>query len=176
MKKVISILSLTILALLWTGCAGSRQAVQWDDSMQGLFSGNPDNPTSHPRHLWSKADEERLLRQMGYADVAAVGTVRVVTQCDRYGKRQVTLEFQVTEILHGDLDDELEDEQKLSLKMDTDSRHLQSTVKAAREIPGTQFLVFLKRKPQGSKSRLSYDFYRPNTRLLAEVKSIYSRL
>ena len=167
-------LTLILMALFCFGCAGSGQAVAWDDSMKGLFSGTPDNPTSHPRHLWSRQDEDRLLRQMGFADVAVVGTVRVEAQCDRYGKRQVTLELHVKEILHGDQDDELEQGQKLYLSLDSDSH--QSTVKTARDLPGTQFLVFLKRKPQGEQTRLSYDFYRPNPRLLAEVRSMYARL
>lgn len=174
MKTTPWILTLTLMGFLCIGCAGSGQAVAWDDSMQGLFSSDPDNPTSHPRRLWSKKEEERFLKQMGYADAAALGTVKVVSQCDRYGQRQVTLELHVKEVLHGDLGDELEEGQKLSIRIDADSHR--STVQTARSTPGSQFLVFLKRKPQGDQTRLSFDFYRPNPRLMTEVRSMYSRL
>lgn len=170
MKAITAILSLSLLTLLCIGCAGSSQAVAWDDSMKPLFSGSPENPTSHPRHLWSRADEERLLQHMGYADVAVVGAVKVVTQCDRYGKQQVTLELSVKEVLHGDLDDE----QKLRVTTDLDSH--KSTVRTARSDPGARYLVFLKRQPQGDARQVSYEFYRPSPRLMAEVRSMYARL
>ncbi len=166
MNKTTATLSLSLLALLCVGCAGSSQAVAWDDSMKPLFSGSPENSTSHPRHLWSRADEERLLKHMGYADAAVVGTVKVVTQCDRYGKRQVSLELQVKEVLHGNLDD---DEK---LRISTDQQTHESTVRTARSDPGARFLVFLKRKPAGE----TYEFYRPRPRLMAEVRSMYARL
>lgn len=111
---------------------------------------------------------------MGYADAAAVGTVKVVSQCDRYGKRQVTLELVVKEVLHGDLDREMDEGQKLSIRIKEDSH--KTTVETARNAPGSQFLVFLKRKPDGDQTRLSFDFYRPNPRLMAEVRSMYGRL
>ena len=170
-------LTTTVVLGLGAGCGGSGQTVRWQDSMEDLFSGSPGNPTSHPRHLWSAQDEDRLLRQMGYADAAALGTIRVLTQCDRYGKQLVAVEFQVREVLHGTLAGALEQGQKLNLRLDSRSPALRSTVQTARKIPGTQFLVFFKQRPDSNgKLRLFHDFYRPSPRLLAEVKSIYGRL
>ena len=91
------------------GCGEPKpKRVNWQDAMQVWFSNSSVRPTEPPRDLWTRKDEELFLRRIGFADIVAIGTVRVVTLFSSLGAdQQVGLAFRPIEVLHGSLEDQL---------------------------------------------------------------------
>jgi len=134
--------------------------------MGNYFANEALDADDSPRECWTPDDEDRLLRQMGYADTVAIGTLRVVTRytpsVDRAG--QLTMAFRPDEILFGSLSDRLDDEGQLQLHTGPDAPGSQ---------PGARYLLFLK---QAKGKDLRWASYRVSPRLLDEVRRRYAWL
>jgi hypothetical protein len=137
--------------------------------MVKVFSNQSVKPAEPPRDYWTRQDEEMLLRRMGFADIVAVGTLRVVSQCNRSGVPfQLTLAFRPEEQLFGKLE-----EGEVMLKLDATSDDFQRALGVQKDLVGTRYLMFFKRK---SEKELRWAFYRPTARLLDEIRTRYASL
>lgn len=168
---------LVLAVLLGAGCASSstRPAVAWRDGMQSWFDNGSVDPDEPPRSLWDARDEDALMRRLGYADVVAVGTLRLVAQVEDHSRpSQLTLAFGPDELLFGALDERLDERRQLMLRLDPGSPDFEVARKIQRQLPGTRYLVFFKQRPglDGAR-RLLWSFYRPSAQLLAEVRTRY---
>jgi hypothetical protein len=136
------------------------------------------DPDAPPRRLWTGQDDDALQRRMGYADVAAFGSLRVVTQCSQYNSpSQLTLALRPYEVLHGSLEEDLGSSGEITLQIDRSSLGFERALQIQRQLPGTRYLLFLKREPVRDKEqRFHWAFYRPTRRLMAEVRTRYRAL
>ena len=134
--------------------------------MGSWFSSDPLDP-GNVRREWTREDEERLLRQMGYADTVAIGTLRLVAQyTPENAPGQLTLAFQPEEVLFGSLTGRLDGDGTLPLHPAPGQRQ------NLDELSGARFLLFLKQEGE----QLRWASYRPSAKLLAEVRSRYKSL
>lgn len=171
-------LSALLVALVSASCASTPTdpTVGWRDGMQELFDNGSVDPDEPPRHLWEHQDEEALLKRMGYADVVAVGTLRLVGQfTDHSLPSQLSLAFAPDEVLYGSLDDKLDAQRELMLRLDPGSRDFHVALRIQQQLPGTRYLVFLKQQPSRQR-RLVWSFYKPSKRLMAEVRAQFRML
>jgi hypothetical protein len=169
---------LLVFLLGFNACASSqRVAPVWNASMGDWFSNDSVDPYQPPRGYWTDQDEDVLLRRMGYADSVVVGTLRVVSQ---YGRGEVaselTLAFHADELLFGSLERELDEAGELLLQPEPSSPEFRLALRIQRNLPGTRYLLFLKRQPQGKAERLRWALYRPTQQLLQEIRSRYTAL
>lgn len=159
--------------ILLAGCAGSApQGVTWKRSMSEVFDNSSVRPGEPPRRLWTRRDEDRLLRQLGYADAVALGTIRLVNKTSMRGRRQLALAFKPTEVFHGAISRDLDSDGVLRLRLGPSSRDYHRAARVEHQLPGTRYLLFVKRKPgRRGKVRLRWAFYQPRRQLLAEVRA-----
>ena len=172
-------LGLTSLCILSAGCAGSnKQEVRWSGSMASYFENTSVRPGEPPRRLWDTDDEDLLLRRMGYADAAAVGTVRLVSGYEHRGASgQIALAFRPREVLYGSLKPDRDTDGEIPLRLDPSAADYNLAKKIQKQLPGTHYLLFLKRRPKGEGSHdLRWAFYRPRRKLMAEVRIRYRGL
>lgn len=143
--------------------------------MDSYFENTSVKPGEPPRRLWDTEDEELLLRRMGYADTVAVGTIRLVTNYERRGTSgQLALAFRPREVLYGSIDKDKDTDGELHLRLDPSAADYNLAKKIQSQLPGTHYLLFLKRRPQGDdKHDLRWAFYRPRRKLMAEVRARY---
>lgn len=170
--------SCLLLVLLANACASSqRVAPGWTASMGDWFSNDSVDPYQPPRDYWTAQDEDVLLRRMGYADTVVVGTLRVVSQ---YGRGEVpselTLAFHADELLFGSLERQLDEAGEVLLQPEPASPEFKLALRIQRNLPGTRYLLFLKRQPQGKTEQLRWALYRPTHQLLQEIRSRYAAL
>jgi hypothetical protein len=156
--------------LCLTACASHpKHTTAWSSSMGAVFSNQSVKPAEPPRGYWTRQDEEMLLRRMGFADIVAVGTLRVVSQCNRSGVPfQLTLAFRPEEQLFGELEDE-----EVMLRLDASSDDFQRALAVQKDLVGTRYLMFFKRK---GSNELRWAFYRPTRSLLNEIRARYASL
>lgn len=166
------------MALAASGCASSpARTVAWDPSMQPLFSGNPAAPAGQHAQDWTPEAEERLMQQMGYADIVALATVREVRRHDRYGNpRDVSLAFRLRAVIHGNLLQHLGEPDELMLDLGEETEAFSATLRRLRELPDARYLVFIKRSGSEAKATLRWAFYQPSPRLLSRVQAMYRDL
>jgi len=168
---------LLILTMLVTiaGCASrATTARSWSPQMAALFSDSSLKPDEVPREKWSRDEEDQLLRQMGFADTVAVGTLRLVSQyAPRDTPRQLALAFRADEVLHGSLDKELDDARELTLRLDPSSREFRLALHLQQQLPGARFVLFLKHNARGE---LHWACYRPSAQLLVELRTRFAWL
>jgi len=143
--------------------------------MGSYFENTSVKPGEPPRRLWDSVDEELLLRRMGYADTVAVGTIRLVSKYEHRGRSgQLALAFRAREVLYGSLNEDQDTEGELTLRLDPSAADYSLARKVQSQLPGTHYLLFLKRRPRGGdKPDLRWAFYRPRRKLMAEVRSRY---
>ncbi len=171
----LALASLTILA----GCAGSgKQEIKWSGSMESYFENTSVRPGEPPRRLWEHADEELLLRRMGYADAVAVGTIKLVNGVERRGSSgQLALAFRPREVLYGTLSKDRDDDGQLRLRLDPTAADYRLAKKIQAQLPGTHYLLFLKRRHRSDGTHgLRWAFYRPRRKLMSEVRARYLML
>ena len=158
-----------VLIVLTVGCASSQKP-KWNGTT--FFTNQSVRVQDPPRTHWSRQDEELLLRRMGYADMVAVGTLRLVTQCNRSEvARQLTLAFHPQEELFGALEEQLDGAGEVLIQLDPSSEDFNRALNVQQEMVGTRYLVFFKREPRSGK--LHWAFYSPSDRLLTEVRARY---
>lgn len=174
-RNTSAMLAVTGLWILTAGCAGStKPEVNWRGSMGSYFENTSVKPGEPPRRFWDTADEELLLRRMGYADTVAVGTIRLVSGYEHRGTGQLALAFRTREVLYGSIDQDKDTDGELRLRLDPSAADYSLARKIQKQLPGTHYLLFLKRRPRrDGKHDLRWAFYRPRRKLMAEVRARY---
>lgn len=164
-----------VLAALVGACGPSPQAAPgWNTSMSHVFSNDSVEPDRLPRQYWTADDEELLLKRMGFADTVVVGTVRVVSQLAQGGvARRLTLAFQPREVLYGSVEGQVDSDGELTLQPEPGTDEFRRALRAQKSLPGTRYLLFLKRRGAG-ESR--WALYQPSAGLLADVRGRYAAL
>jgi hypothetical protein len=171
-------LLLLVQSILLLSCGSSKPEVRWQDSMQDWFS-NTSVPLEPPRALWTREDEVLFQRRIGYADVASVGTIRVVNLSSVHDSdQQVSLAFRPVEMLYGSLADQLDDDKQIYLTLGPSDEDFQRALSAQRHLPGTRYLILVKWKPAKGDERVQtrWALYRADKQLLAEARAMYSWL
>lgn len=179
--------------LLPAGCSRTPKTA-WHDSMERWFSSSAARPTDPPYARWTRQDHDLFLRRIGHADVAAVGTIRLVTTYSMYGAtKQVGLLFRPQKVLHGSLEDDLDEQEELPLRLSDSAPDFRLALLLRDHLPGKRYLIFLKEKPSDEDSgpqrtgwRASlwrppppppaayrWALYRPEPALLARVREMY---
>jgi hypothetical protein len=146
--------------------------------MQDWFS-NTSVPLEPPRPLWTREDEALFQRRIGYADVASVGTIRVVNLSSVHdADRQVSLAFRPVEMLYGSLADKLDDEKQIHLTLGPSDTDFQRALAAQQHLPGSRYLILLKWKPEkdNEQAQTRWALYRADKQLLAEARAMYNWL
>lgn len=185
--------SLALLgAALLAACGGGR--VPWRAEMTRWFDNASVTPTEPDPRDWSRSEWDRLLRRMGFADIAALGTMEVVTTvAELTSARQVSLVFRPLEVLHGSLAGLADEEGDVVLTLGPGALDFNNALAAAERVAGRRFLLFLKERPrrglrppagwEGSlwqqpvvKKRYAWALYRPETLLLSRVRTMYAWL
>jgi hypothetical protein len=163
------------LGLGW-GCASTQTdtSPRWRQSMTGVFSNDSVTHDETPREYWSAADEELLLRRMGFADTVMVGTLRLLSQVERGEVTgELTLAFTPEEVLYGTTEGKLDGAGELTLQPEPGSEEFSRLSRVTQELTGVRYLLFLKRPADGS---IRWGIYRPSPSLLAEVRNRYAAL
>jgi hypothetical protein len=130
-----------------------------------------------PRRLdWSRAEEELLLYRLGSADCTLVGKIRRVSTSQQFDRPQeMLLLVHPEEVLHGRLKQVLDQEGELVLRVAASNADFRLALTEEPFLPGTRYLVFLKR-PEPAANGWRWALYRPERRLLEEVRAAYHRL
>jgi hypothetical protein len=161
------------LIMVLLGCASKPESRAWSSSMGNWFTNDALSADDPPRAFWTRKDEEQLLRRMGYADAAALGTLRLVSQYspsdDLPGS--LSLAFRPDETLFGTLGTELDSEGELTLSLDPSSTEFRHAVKMQHNLTGARYLLFLKRG--SDNGALYWACYRATPRLLDDVRTRY---
>jgi hypothetical protein len=142
--------------------------------------------------FWGRQDEENLLRQLGYADVVAVGSIQSIGLASHYGaERHLNLAFRPDELLHGTLDQELDRDRQLVVRIAASAEAFEIARRVPQWNSSVRFLLVLKhqcareggpgarraleRSDQGHCG-LRWAIYLPTARMLARVRTLFSRL
>lgn len=137
-------------------------------------------PAQPPRHLWKHSDEDLFLRRIGFADVVALGSARVVTLYVAFNTpRQLALAFHPEETFYGSLEDDMDDDGELLLPLKPGDDDFQLAVKVIRHLPGSRYLLLLKKKPSKNEKEqpeLKWALYTPEKRLLVELRAMFKWL
>jgi len=146
--------------------------------MATIFSNTSVAPSDPPRHLWTQADEDLLQQRLGYADCVAIGTTKGVSVYSTLGSpKQLALALHPQVVIHGSLEPYLDKDGDLMLQLTPSTDDFQLAVQLQKNIPGTQYLVFLKKQPSSSATPIwHWAFYRNEPRLLQEIRAVYSHL
>lgn len=168
------LLLLSILSPL--GCSSAPKPVQWQAAMQAWYGNGPVRPDQLPRLLWERPAEDLLQKRVGFADVVVIGTAHVVTLFTALdAPRQLALAFRPQEVIHGSLDDLTDQEGELLLTLDSGDDDFQMAVKTYDHLPGSRYLLLLKRKPTKNSKRplVRWSVYKPDKVLLREIRVMF---
>jgi hypothetical protein len=149
--------------------------------MQVWFANTSVSPAEPPRLLWTRKDEDLFRRRIGFADVVAIGTIRVVTLFSRFEQHnQISVAFRPSEILYGELKDHLTEEKELDCRLGPADLDFQMALRVQEHLPGTKYVLLLKLKPDERRKKqppvLRWALYRPDKRLLTEIRAMYQWL
>jgi hypothetical protein len=161
------------------GCGHGRSGeTEWQASMGRYFANGSVRPPEPPRRLWERGDEDLFLHRMGLADVVAVGVARVVTVHSTFDTpKQVALAFQPREVLHGSLEEVVDDDGELLLPLGPDSEDFQLAVKVHPHLPGSRYVLMLKKQARKDRpTAVHWALYRPDDQLLAEIRAMFKWL
>jgi predicted small lipoprotein YifL len=166
---------LTVLALLGCGPKAPGTTSLPDAALRTWFDNSLHLDLENER-FWGRQDEETLLRQLGHADVVAVGSIESIGLASHYGaERHLNLAFRPEELLHGTLDGELDRDRQLVVRIPATTEAFE----IARRLPewngGLRFLLLLKRAHDDARE-LCWAIYLPPSRLLAQVRTLFARL
>ena len=162
-----------LLLLLPLACGKPPAPAKWQASMTRWYQNSSVRPPEPPRQLWERDDEDLLLKRVGFADVVAVGTARVVTLFTMLGSpKRLALAFRPEEVIYGEVD-QLKDEQgDLLLPFGPDDLDFQLGLRVFGHLAGTRYLLLLKRQP-GEPVRLHWSLYRPDKKLVQEIRAMF---
>jgi len=166
-----------LVALAAAGCGTAQAPVTWSDDMALYFSNSSVRPSDPPRHLWTQADEELLLRRLGHAECVAIGSTKVVSEySDLSSAKQLTMAFHPQEIVHGSLEGSLDKDGDLMLQLTPSIEDFRLAVQVQRELPGTRYIAFLKRKPAPDGPVWHWALYAHDPALVTEIRAAYQLL
>jgi hypothetical protein len=145
--------------------------------MQTWYSNTSIRPDEPPRQLWTREEEELFLRRVGHADVVAIGSVRIVKLFSRLDTaRRVSVAFRAQQVLHGTLKGLLDDEKQLILPINPGDLDFQMALKTQSHVVGSRYVLLLKLKPGKKQPVLRWAIYRPEQRLLTEIRTMFKWL
>lgn len=149
--------------------------------MQVWFANSSVSPPEPPRLLWTRKDEDLFRRRIGFADVVAIGTIRVMTLFSRFEQhKQISVAFRPSEVLYGELKDHLSSDKELFFRLGPADLDFQMALRVQEHLPGTKYVLLLKLKPDERRKKklpvLRWALYRPDKRLLAEIRTMYQWL
>lgn len=171
--------SLALLALLVGACSsGAGQNTAWRDDLTRIFSNNSVQPSEPPRELWTVADEEMLQRRLGHADCVAIGRMKLLSVYATFSSaKELSLVFRPKELLHGSLEGALDKDGDLQLQLTpSSSDDFRLALQLQKHLPGTRYVMFLKRQPVGSRAVWHWALYRDDPKLVAEIRAAYELL
>jgi len=168
-----------LVTLAGAACSsGPGETTTWRDDLTRIFSNNSVQPSEPPRELWTVADEEMLQHRLGHADCVAIGRMKLLSVYATFSAaRELSLVFRPQEILHGSLEGALDKEGDLQLQLTpSTSDDFRLALQLQKRLPGTRYVMFLKRQPVGSRAVWHWALYRDDPRLLAEIRAAYELL
>ncbi len=171
--------TLLALGLLAAACGpGPGERTAWRDDLQKYFSNNSVQPSEPPRELWTVADEEMLQLRLGHADCVAIGKLKLLSVYASFSTaKELSLVFRPQELLHGSLESALDREGDLQLQLTAaTSDDFRLALQLQKHLPGTRYVMFLKRQPLGSRAVWHWALYRHDPRLIAEIRAAYELL
>jgi len=192
--RALHLAPLLLAVLTAAGSCSKRKTVAWRPEMRRWFDNSTVGPNDESVDGWTRRDEELFLRRIGYADVAAIGTVRMVTTFSHHrSPRQVALAFRPRELLYGTLEGRLDAQGELALVLGEAMVGVRVARLLSEHLPGRRYLLFLKDKPvaPGPRHKVSgwraslwrpppvprpehrWALYRPEPRLLRQVRAMY---
>jgi hypothetical protein len=149
-----------LLALL---CSGSctRASVRWNSSLRQTFSLSAGRPTDPPYRYWEIGDEELFLQRAGFADIVALGEIRLVRRHTHLEKPlHIAYGFRPLELLHGDLEAHLDDTSEIMLTLARGSDDFRLAIASHRDSLGEQYLLMLKEVPSDAPRRSAFSGWR----------------
>lgn len=173
-----------VAAVAAAGCGGGKgvKPDSWRPGMERWYR-NPIRPSEPPRLYWSRREQDLFLRRVGHADVVALGTLRLINLFSQLGEeRQMGLAFHADEVLHGSLEDHLDENGELYLSLKPGDQDFYLSVKVQRHLPGTRFVLLIKFKPtpgdNASKPRtvVRWSLYRHEKGLVRELRAMFRSL
>jgi hypothetical protein len=170
--------ALLALALATACSSGARQGTAWRDDLARVFSNNSVQPSEPPRELWTPADEETLQLRLGHADCAAIGRMKLLSVYASFSSaRELSLVFRPQEILHGSLAGALDENGDLQLQLTpSSSDDFRLALQLQKHLPGTRYVMFLKRQPVGTRVVWHWALYRDDPKLISEIRAAYEAL
>ncbi|MCK5795924.1 MAG: hypothetical protein KAI47_01990 [Deltaproteobacteria bacterium] len=188
------ILLLLMAALSQVTACTKTQNIPWSEAMAVWFGNAAAQPTDPPHKHWTRTEEDLFLKRVGYADLALVGVVTSVGTFSRYeDPRQVTLTFKPTYVFHGDVEKRQDPRGELVLKLGDVALDFRRALQVQSFLRGKRYLLLLKEKPRisshqraktGWKASLwrpppkpkpiyRWALYRPEPKLLKQVRNLY---
>jgi len=168
-----------IMLLLTMAACGptTPDPARWQDAMREWYTNTSVRPPEPPRPQWERADEDLLLKRLGFADVVAVGTARVVTLFTMLDTpKRVAVAFLPEEVLFGDLANLIDKQGDLLLPVAPGDLDFQLALKVLDHIAGSRYVLLLKRKPGVQQPQLRWSLYAPDRKLLAEIRAMFAWL
>jgi len=146
--------------------------------MRQWYTNTSVRPPEPPRLQWERADEDMLLKRLGFADVVLVGTARVVTLFTMLdAPTRVALAFRPDEVLYGEVDDLTDEQGELLLPVTPSDLDFQLALRVLDHIAGRRYLLLLKRRPDSRRQpELRWSFYNPDRKLLEEIRAMFAWL
>jgi hypothetical protein len=181
---------LVVIAALGAAC-GHDVDLRWRPWMSRWYDDTSVVPPEPDRRYWTRRDEDLLQRRMGYADVAALGRLRLVNLESAFSSPQrLALAFEPLEVFY---DDDLLEEQGGELVLVLKGGDTDFELAAMREafLPGRRYLLLAKYKPlrvpgggtgwraslwrpdPAARKELHWVLYRPDPLLVQQVRTMY---
>lgn len=188
--------ALAVVMIALVACSKTKRSA-WSDEMVLYFGNAAAQPADPPRKHWSRSEEELFLKRLGHADLTVLGVVSSVGTFSKYDDpRQVTLTFLPQKVFYGTLKDKLDARGELVLGFGEQVLDFRRAVRVGRYLPGKRYLLLLKEKPappasgpegEGWEASLwrppakpkpiyRWALYRPEKKLLEQVKELYQLL
>jgi hypothetical protein len=164
---------------LLAACSGSvGENTTWRDDLARIFSNNSVQPSEPPRELWSTSDEEMLQQRLGHADCVAIGRMKLLSVYATFSSaRELSLVFRPQEVLHGSLEGSLDKEGDLQLQLTpASSDDFRLALQLQQHLPGTRYIMFLKRQQVAGRKLWHWALYRNDPRLVGEIRAAYELL
>jgi len=177
LSRSVSTLLLHLVLWLPLGCGtSSPKPVQWQEAMLRWYDNSSVRPGEPPRQLWEPPEVDLLLKRVGFADAVAVGRARAVTLFTMLNTpKQLAVVFHPEELIYGDLEQLTDDSGDLLLSLDPGDVDFQMALKTYDFLPGSRYLLLLKRQPTRDKKDfiLRWSLYNPQPRLVQEIRVMF---
>lgn len=188
--------ALAVVLTAFVACSKAKRSA-WSDEMVLYFGNAAAQPTDPPRKHWTRSEEELFLKRLGHADLTVLGVVSSVGTFSKHeDPRQVTLTFLPQRVFYGSLEGKVDKNKELVLELGEQVLDFRRAVRVGRYLPGKRYLLLLKEKPappasgpegEGweaslwrppakAKPTFRWALYRPEKKLLEQVRELYQLL